>query len=149
MVSGRTRAEARRKLDELRRERERGLDVTSRTMAFDQLAYLRLERGLPGETSDATREDYSSVVKTHLLPQLGHRRLSELRPDHVEALLAQMAAAGYSGRTMRLVTNLCGRVLALGLTGDWSRATSPPSSRSPADHGLNATGRPCSRRARC
>jgi hypothetical protein len=37
-------------------------------MTFEQLADLWLKRGPPGQTSDATREDYTSIVTTHLLP---------------------------------------------------------------------------------
>ena len=114
-VTGRTRAEARRKLDELRRERERGLDVIARAMTFERLAVLWLERGLPAETSDTTRDNYTSLVTTHLLPNIGHYRLGELRPEHLEALLGEMASSGYAGRTMRHVANLCGRILTLGM----------------------------------
>jgi integrase len=114
-VTGRTRAEARAKLDELRRERERGLDVTTRATTFETLAALWLDRGLPADTSDTTRDNYRSLVRTHLLPRIGHRRLIDLRPEHLEDLLAEMASGGYAGRTMRLVANLCGRILVLGM----------------------------------
>ena len=113
-VSGRTRAEARKKLETLRREREGGVDVTARAMTFGTLASLWLTRGLPSETSEATRENYETMIRTHLLPGLDHLRVGELRPEHLEDVLTHMASAGYSGRTMRLVTNLCRRILVMG-----------------------------------
>lgn len=113
-ATGRTRSEARAKLDELRRQHQDGHDVTARTVTFNALAALWLERGLPAETSEGTRENYASLIRTHLLPRLGHRKISELRPEHLEELLASMAGGGYSGRTMRHVLNLCRRILALG-----------------------------------
>ena len=112
-VTGRTRAEARKKLDKLRREHELGVDVAARAITFETLASLWLDRGLAAETSQSTRENYESMLRMHLLPQLGHLRVPDLRPEHLEGLLAQMAAAGYSGRTMRLVTNLCRRILIM------------------------------------
>lgn len=113
-ATGRTRTEARTKLEELRRQHDDGHDVTARTLTFQTLAALWLERGLPAETSQNTRDNYASLIKTHLLPRLGRRKITELRAEHLEELMASMADNGYAGRTMRHVLNLCRRILALG-----------------------------------
>ena len=113
-ATGQTRIEARAKLEELRRQYDDGRDVSARTLTFETLAALWLERGLPADTSQNTRDNYSSLIRTHLLPRLGRRKISEMRAEHLEELLASMADAGYAGRTMRHVLALCRRILALG-----------------------------------
>ena len=113
-ATGRTRTEARAKLDELRRQHDDGRDITVRTVTFQTLSALWLERGLPAETSQNTRDNYASLINSHLLPRLGRRKITELRAEHLDELLASMADAGYAGRTMRHVLNLCRRILALG-----------------------------------
>lgn len=113
-VTGKTRIEARTRLDELRRKHHAGQDLTARTITFEALALVWLERGLPTSTSETTRENYRSLITKHLLPTLGHKKVAELRPEAIEAVLDAMAAAGYSGRTMALVLNLAQRVFAYG-----------------------------------
>lgn len=110
-VNGRTRAEARAKLAELRRHHDAGLPVPDRRLTVATLAEQWLARGLPSDLSAPTRDNYRWAVDAHLLPALGHRRVAELEVEHVEALLDTMAAAGLSRRTMALVRGVLVRVL--------------------------------------
>lgn len=59
-VSGRTRNEIPNKLDKARRDREHGADLTARPTTFADLADLWLARGLPTQTSENTRENYTT-----------------------------------------------------------------------------------------
>ena len=110
-VTGRSRAEARKKLNDARQRRSDGVDLTAQTRTFAQLADLWLARGLPAETSDLTRANYTSLIHKRLLPQLGPIKVTALRADDIADVLDQMAAAGLSGRTLRLILNLAQRIL--------------------------------------
>ena len=113
-VTGRTRTEARSRLDALHADHQAGLEVTDRAVTFEQLATLWLTRGLPTDTAETTRQNYEAIVRVHLLPSLGPKRVGDLRPNDLEKLLDAMATAGYSGRTLRLTLTLARRLLRLG-----------------------------------
>jgi len=115
-VSGRTRTEVRNKLDKARRDREHGADLTARPTTFADLANLWLTRGLPTETSDNTRENYTTLIRSRLLPALGPLKVVAIKPDDIEDLLDHMATQGLSARTMRLTLNLARRILEFART---------------------------------
>ncbi len=48
-----------------------------------------------------TREHYQHIVRQHLIPMLGRHQLRRLRPEHVQALLAQKLASGLSAQTVK------------------------------------------------
>ena len=109
-----TETEARAKLAELARQHEAGVDLTQRHVSFGELVQLWLDKGLDASTSQNTRENYRTLLTVHLLPSLGSRRASELRPEHIEQVLTHMAQQGYAGSTMRLTLSLTRRVLRFG-----------------------------------
>jgi integrase len=113
-VFGSTASDARAKLSELRTAHVAGQDVTKRATTFAELVELWLERGLPSNTTENTRANYESLVRMHVLPHLGHLKLSVLRPEHVESVLDAMARNGYAGSTIRLTLGLIRRVFRLG-----------------------------------
>jgi len=110
-VFGRTRAEVRSKLDELRTASKAGQAVDQRALTFSTLADDWMEKGLPAETAPTTRSNYETLINTHLRPGLGKKKVADLRPNDIEAVLEGMAAKGYSTRTMRLSLNLTKRIL--------------------------------------
>lgn len=92
-----TQRDAVRLLAAMRRDRDKGLDVTRITVgAF-------LEDWLAHKAQDGTRVNtlrgYVSKVRTHLAPRLGVLTLAELTPRHVEAATRAMIEAGSSPRT--------------------------------------------------
>ncbi|MGQ0630467.1 MAG: tyrosine-type recombinase/integrase [Sporichthyaceae bacterium] len=113
-VTGATQAEARRKLTELRRQHEAGVDLAQRGTTFETLAALWLERGLRAGTASSTRVGYESIIRLHLNPVLGDRRVAQVRPEHVEEALDTMAERGASARSLRLVLGLTRRILTMG-----------------------------------
>ena len=78
----RTRVEARRLLAELI-ERQ---DPTTRTVGDYLAEWVRDARNI----RPTTRHGYQAVVTFHLVPAIGHIRLVELTPAHVEAMLSGM-----------------------------------------------------------
>jgi integrase len=109
-----TRAEARRKLEQLRDKHQAGVDLTQRHQTISDLVELWLQRGLPTATSPGTRANYATVLGTHVQPALGEARADDLTVEHVEALLDSMADRGYAASTIRLALSLLRRVLTFG-----------------------------------
>jgi integrase len=126
VVYGKTRREVQEKLDGLRgRSRDGTLlepDKERETVA----SYLtRWVETTKTSVRPKTWKRYDEIVRLHLAPQLGKRRLSALKPDHVQAFYAAMLAAEgpgtrgprYSPRTV----HHCHRVLhrALEMAVKW------------------------------
>lgn len=63
------------------------------------------------KVSPATVANYSVVLRTHVYPAIGDRRLDQLRPEHVDELLRSMADSGKARGTIRVVRSVL--VLAL------------------------------------
>ena len=99
---GRTQAEAKRKLDQARRDRDKGtLVATSPTVAAWMGEWLEKKRRPPKSLKPQTWNGYESKVRTYIVPALGKRRLSDLKPRQVEALYDDMRARGLAESTVR------------------------------------------------
>jgi len=98
--SARTQREAREALRDLHAEARAGVagakGQTVATFLDDWLANVLPARGV----SAATIANYSTVVRVHIMPAIGTRRLDQLRPEHVEALLRDMADQGKARNTI-------------------------------------------------
>lgn len=58
-----------------------------------------------------TLDNYECVTRTHLVPRLGHLRLDQLAPSHIERVLADLREQGLSDSTRRLVYTVLRRGL--------------------------------------
>jgi len=50
-----------------------------------------------------TVQSYAYLIRLHIKPELGHIKLTSLRPDQVQALYARKMQAGLSGRTVQYI----------------------------------------------
>ena len=83
-VFGTTHQEVKDKLAELREADRQGVDLTARSITFDQLAHMWLERDLDRRVSDSTRANYSTLLNGQVSAAIGHRKVSDLRTDDIE-----------------------------------------------------------------
>ena len=83
----RSRAEARVALEQLRSELAAGTMTTATTTG----AYLARWVDDARNIRPSTRHGYSAAVTAHLAPTIGHIRLADLTPLHVESMLAELA----------------------------------------------------------
>jgi integrase len=98
VVSGRTRAEAVRKLDELKRETADGGYATGETVAH----YLtRWAEAIRPTVRPSTAREYARHCEQYWIPAIGTLPLTRLQPAHVERVMAEMLARGLSPRTVR------------------------------------------------
>lgn len=107
IVSGRTKAEAVRKLDALKREAAAGY-ATGETTA----AYLArwAEAVRPGLRPSTARE-YARHVAQYWTPAIGTIPLTRLQPSHVERVLSDLLARGLSPTTARYARTTLRRAL--------------------------------------
>lgn len=50
-----------------------------------------------------TIEVYSYLIRLHIVPVIGHIKLTQLRPDHLQALYSQKLESGLSKRTVQFI----------------------------------------------
>ena len=132
-VYGKTRTEVQRKLGELRYQHEQGmLPHTERTRDTVGGYLGRWLEAIKPTVRLPTWERYAILVRVHLVPALGRRKLAALRPDDLQRLYAVKLAAGLSPRTVRYLYAVMRR--ALGMAVKWgyvprnvAEASTPPS----------------------
>jgi integrase len=110
-VTGRTRAEARARLAEVRRAQDAGTPLgDNRTTVADWLDVWLSQ--LPATVRSVnTVDNIKWVVEHHLKPSIGRRRLRDLTPDDVDAMLRARATAGLARSTLVRIHNVLARAL--------------------------------------
>ena len=114
--TGRTRTEAKRKLREVLRDYEDGLAIAPDGYTVGQAVSEWLEFGIH-RGGESTRENYERVCRMHIVPQLGVRKLRDLRADEVDQWLAELAPA-LSTRSLRLAHGCLNRAISRAMARD-------------------------------
>ncbi len=107
--SGRTKTEAQRKLREIIRDYEDGLITDGQGYTVAQAVQDWLQFGLPGRDED-TIAKCTSLASTHVIPDLGARKLRELSPDEVDRWLA-VKARTLSTSTLSILHSILKRAI--------------------------------------
>jgi integrase len=111
-MSGKTRAEVRRKLDEAQKAAAAGLNADDQRTTVAEFCAYWLEHGIPAAAqSPNSISNITWAVNTHIVPRVGNRRLRDLTADDVDKLMRDMATAGYSKHTMVRVHGELARIL--------------------------------------
>ena len=105
-VSAKTRSEAMRKLRALQRNADDGLPPPDDRLTVTQLFDRWLRDVVPLRVAPSTVENYTSVVKNHIKPALGRKRVSRLTFDDIQEFIAKKTEEGCAGRTVRLCRSL-------------------------------------------
>src|SRR5690606_36391632 len=108
-ASGKTKTEARTKLREKIRDYEDGLAIAHHNDTVADAVTDWLTYGLSRQ-SESTKENYSILARTHILPDLGARKLRDLTAQDVDRWLADKAQR-LSTRTLRLLHSLLNRAI--------------------------------------
>lgn len=96
--SGRTKTEALNKLKEVLREHEDGLAVAPGDYTVKDAVENWLSYGL--KAAAATKDEYRILIRLHIYPRLGTKKLRDLTADHVDQWL-EAKASELSTRTLR------------------------------------------------
>ncbi len=68
-------------------------------------AYLEdwLTSSVAARVAERTAKDYAALLRRHIIPPLGDRKLSQLTPAEIQRVYTRMTERGLSGRTVRYV----------------------------------------------
>jgi integrase len=111
-MSGKTRAEVRRKLDEAQKAAAAGLTADDQRTTVAEFCAYWLKHGLPAAAqSPNSIAGIHWAVDGHIVPRIGGRRLRDLTADDVDKLMRDMATAGYSKSSMVRVHGELARIL--------------------------------------
>jgi integrase len=103
-VYGRTQAEVRAKLDEIRERLDAGAPIKDATMTLAAWLDDWTTKALPAsDRKQATVDLYATIARKHLVPVLGSRPLDRIRPSDVEALIVAKREAGLAPSTVRTI----------------------------------------------
>jgi integrase len=100
-VTGRSRTEAARKLRAVIRANSEGQDVSHRSPTVAAVATEWLSKEAARALEPSTLSFVRPRVLGHLMPGIGHHRVDQLRPEHVEAWLAAEAETGKAESTLK------------------------------------------------
>ncbi len=100
-VTGKTKSEVKRKVRELLANADNGVLPPKERVPVAEY----MERWLEGAVKERvgsyrTHESYRQLARLYLLPSLGRMRLTEVQPEHLEAIYRQMQARGLSASTV-------------------------------------------------
>ena len=113
-IYGATRGEVRKALAELRRKADEGTRTDPskerQTVATFMEAWLQAART---STRPQTWAGYRQIVHSHILPALGQRKLSALRPDAIQRLYAAKVDEGLAPGTVTKIHIVLHRALAM------------------------------------
>ena len=95
-----TKRDAEAKLRELISASEKGDYVAPNKETVEEFLWRWLDTYAATNTSLRTQKDYKGLISRYLVPGLGTLTITELRPDHVQALYADMLGRGLSALTV-------------------------------------------------
>jgi hypothetical protein len=135
-VYGRTRAEANEKLTRAMADRDTGLVFEGEDQTL--LAYLDrwLKGSVKGSIKPSTYESYERMIRNHIKPALGHRKLKNLAPGHVQYFYQAKLDDGLAPGSVRLIHGILHKALEQAVK--WSR----PRNRTPKRYTLWTPNRP-------
>lgn len=112
-IYGRTKAEARRKLDAARRDRDQGaLVLRAPTVASWLAVWLEARRRPPKPLKPNTWNGYESKIRVNIVPVVGRRRLDKLRPQEIDQLYDLLRERGQAEASVRQTHAILAKALS-------------------------------------
>lgn len=113
-VSARTRAEVVVKVRDLEGKRDAAsINAAGKPMKVEEWFTYWVDTIAPARVRLRTLESYRSMIRLHIVPRIGQRRLDQLMPEHLEQLYAEMLATGRSPATVLRVHRVLHRALKI------------------------------------
>jgi integrase len=117
-----TQAEVLDKLDKARATHKRaeklGLPADLGKQTVGEYLQFWLEQIVRHESTPKTYISYEQQVRLHIAPLIGHIKLSELRPQHVRAMLAEKKSSKLSARSVQYLRSVLRSALSTAVTDD-------------------------------
>jgi integrase len=128
---GKEREEVAEKLIEALSNRNKGFVFEGEDQTLSAYLDRWLNGSVKGSVKPSTHESYERIIRNHIKPALGHRKLKNLAPDHVQYFYQSKLDAGLAPGTVRLMHGILHKALEQAVKwGSISRnackATTPP-----------------------
>ena len=130
-VYGKTRKEAAEKLTKGLADRDMGLVFEGENQTLAAFLDSWLNGTVKGSVKATTYESYERLIRCHIKPELGRRKLKTLAPDHVQTLYQRKLDSGLAPGTVRQIHSVLS--CALDQAMRWGtlprnvcKATTPP-----------------------
>lgn len=114
-VSAKTRAEVVRKLKKLQRQLDDGLPAPDTKMTVAQLLTHWHDDVLRHQVTPSTVVSYWTVVKHHIIPTLGSKKLANLTTADIDRLLSVKLDCGLSVSTVRRIRYILAQAIDQGI----------------------------------
>jgi integrase len=102
-IYGKTRKEVADKLKAAHRDQSDGVDLAIERQTIAEFLDIWLEQTVKIRNRDGTYENYTQIVRSHIVPAIGKYHLTKLTPEQIQRMLNQLIAAGLAPRTIRNV----------------------------------------------
>src|SRR3712207_496850 len=130
-IYGKEREEVAEKLIDALSNRNKGLVFEGENQTLSAYLDRWLNGSVKGSVKPSTYESYERMIRNHIKPALGNRKLKNLAPDHVQYFYQQKLDAGLAPGTVRLMHGILHNALEQGVK--WGvvprnvcKATTPP-----------------------
>src|SRR3712207_6041141 len=143
VVYGRTRKEAHENLVKALADRDRGLVFQGENQRLSAFLDCWLNGSVKGSVKPSTYESYERIIRNHIKPALGHRKLKNLAPDHVQHFYQKKLDASIAPGTVRLMHGILHKALEQAVkwgivSHNVCKATTPPKPSPEEIHPLDA-----------
>lgn len=102
-VYGKTKQEVRQKLTQALADRDRGVTYNPATLTVEQYLNRWLEDAVKLSLAPSTQRHYKYRLQKHVIPRLGHMKLKDLQPSHLQSLYARLLAEGNAANSVRVI----------------------------------------------
>ena len=130
-VSAKTRTEVVRKLKQLRRKFDDGLLLKADGVKVAELIERWFNDAMRHQIAPSTFANYQTVVRMHILPSIGTKRLVDLTVSDVDRLLSLKADSGLSTSTVRRIRAVLAQCLDQAIRWEFVARNVATLSRSP------------------
>lgn len=113
-----TKADARRKRDELRNQVERGIDPNAGKVPFDKFASDLLKVHIESDGLEANTVKYYDHLLKRVKPYIGSVAIQDVKPQMLDNMYCSLRADGLSNTTVRKVHTFVKRVFAQAVNYD-------------------------------
>ena len=100
---GKTQAEVKRWLLDQRKLIQEGNYITDDSQTVETFLKRYIKDVATNKLSPRTLISYKSLIKNHILPEIGSVKLSQLRPEHLQSLYTKKIDQGLSKRTVQYI----------------------------------------------
>ena len=130
-IYGKEREEVAEKLVEALSNRNKGLIFEGKDQTLSAYLDRWLNGSVKGSVKPSTYEGYERMIRNHIKPALGHRKLKNLAPDHVQYFYQKKLDVGLAPGTVRVMHGILHKALEQAVK--WGivprnvcKATTPP-----------------------